>query len=138
MSVRAHYEAFAAALRAGLPEACTVYEWDVPASPSFPYVLVWGDLGRESGESLAGTIDLLSLRPRCTYVGVTGAAVLAAADLVRDVLRHRVLIVHGWAPSRLEQAALATAQPDHQVTIPGTSSHPAYAVDEFPFTSQRA
>lgn len=137
MSVRAHYEALESVLRAELPASYTVYAFDVPASPSFPYVLVWGDLGSESTEALCGTPDLLNLRPRLTYAGVTGYSVVAVADKVRAVLFDRALTVPLWSPTRLRQTSLAAVQPDFQVTIPNTTQHPSFCVDEFPFTSQR-
>ncbi|ALE91821.1 hypothetical protein AOC05_04950 [Arthrobacter alpinus] len=138
MSVRAHYESLYALLKAELPITYTVYAFDVPAKPTYPYVLVWGDLGQETGESLCGTPDLLNLRPRVTYAGVTGYSILSVADKVRAVLFDRALSVAGWSPTRLRQASLAPIQSDFDVTIPNTSSHPSFCVDEFPFTSQRA
>ena len=138
MSVRAHYEALSALLKASLPTTYKVYEWDVPAKPTYPYILLWGNLGQETGEAMCGTPDLLNLRPKITYGGATGVAVLSVADKVRDVLRDRALTVPGWSPTRMRQASLIDAQSDLQVTIEGTSSHPSFGVDEFPFTSQRA
>lgn len=138
MSVRAHYAALESVLRAELPATYTVYAFDVPASPKFPYVLLWGNLGRETGEALCGTPDLLNLRPRITYAGTTGLAVVSVADKVRAVLFDRALIVAGWSTTRMQQGDLDAVQPDFKVTIPNTTQHPSYCVDEFPFTSQRA
>lgn len=138
MSVRAHYAALESVLRAELPTTYTVYAFDVPASPKFPYVLLWGDLGRETGEAMCGTPDLLNLRPRITYAGTTGYSILSVADKVRAVLFDRALSVTDWSPTRMQQTSLAPVQPDFQVTIPNTTQHPSYCVDEFPFTSQRA
>ena len=138
MSVRAHYDSLYSLLKAQLPTSYQVYKWDVPAKPAYPYVLLWGGLGRETGEALCDTPDLLNLRPKITYAGATGDSVLAVVDRVRDVLRDRVLTVPGWSPTRLKQTSLIDAQPDHQVTLEGTALHPVFGVDEFPFTSQRA
>lgn len=138
MSVRAHYAALHDLLKAELPTSYAVYKFTIPAKPPLPYVLIWGDMGQESGESLAGTTDHLDMRPRVTYGGQTGDSVMAVVDKVRDVLRDRMLAVAGWSPSRLSQARLQGAQEDPSVTIEGTASHPVFAVDEFPFTSQRS
>lgn len=138
MSLRAHYDALAAVLTASLPTTYKVYQWDVPELPTYPYVLLWGGIGQETGESLAGTPDLLNLRPKITYAGQTGASLLVAVDKVRDALRDHALTVPGWSPTRLRQTSLIDAQPDFQVTIPNTKTHPVFCVDEFPFTSQRA
>lgn len=138
MSVRAHYAALESVLRAELPTTYTVYAFDVPASPKFPYVLLWGDLGRETGEAMCGTPDLLNLRPRITYAGTTGYSILSVADKVRAVLFDRALSVTDWSSTRMQQTSLAPVQPDFQVTIPNTTQHPSFCVDEFPFTSQRS
>lgn len=137
MSVRAHYAALEAVLRAELPATYTVYAFDIPASPKFPYVLLWGDLGQETGEAMCGTPDLLSLRPRLTYAGTTGYSVVSVADKVRAVLFDRSLTVSDWSPTRMRQGSLEAVQPDFSVTLPGTAQHPSFCVDEFPFTSQR-
>lgn len=137
MTLRAHYEALAAVLTAALPAPYKVYQWDVPELPTYPYVLLRGGIGQESTEALCGTPDLLSLRPKITYAGATGASVLVAVDKVRDALRDRALTVPGWSATRMRQASLIDVQTDYDVTIPGTKNHPVFGVDEFPFTTQR-
>lgn len=138
MSLRAHYDAIAAVLRASLPVNYKVYEWDVPEIPSYPYVLLWGGIGTEDTEALCGTPDTLNLLPKITYAGQTGAQLLVAVDAARKVLSHKVIPVAGWVPSRLGQTSLIDAQADRAVTIPNTKTHPVFCVDEFPLTSQRA
>lgn len=137
MSIHAHYTALAAVLRAGLPPGCKLYEWDVPEEPAYPYVVLWGDIGQMTGESLCGTPDLLNLRARLTYAGLTGSQLLIVVDAVRPLLNDRVIPVDGWAPTRIRQTSLQDAQADYSVSIPSTRNHPVFCVDEFPFTSQR-
>jgi hypothetical protein len=138
MSLRAHYDAIAAKLKASLPANYKVYEWDVPEIPTYPYVLLWGGIGTEDTEALCGTPDTLNLRPKVTYAGQTGAQLLVAVDVVRVLLSNKVIPVAGWSPSRFKQESLIDAQADPLVTIPATKTHPVFCVDEFPFTSQRA
>lgn len=138
MSLRAHYDALEAVLVAALPATCKVYPLVVPEVPTYPYVVVGGGIGQETGESLAGTPDLLTLRPKITYAGQSIASLHGVVDKVRDALRDRALTVPGWSTTRLRQSSLIDAAADFAVTIPGTKAHPVFCVDEFPFTSQRS
>lgn len=134
LALRAHYDAVAAMI----PSKYKLYQWDVPEIPTYPYVLLWGNIGNEYTEALSGSPDSGSYRPKLTYAGQTGAQLLTVVDAVRSALNNRAPVVAGWSPSRLRQTSLIDAQADRSVTIPGTSSHPVFCVDEFPFTSQRA
>ena len=134
MSLRAHYDA----IQAMIPVKYAVYQWDVPALPIDPYVLLWGGIGSEDTEALCGDPDTLTLRPKITYAGATGAQLLVMVDTVRAALNARTPVVPGWSPSRLRQSSLIDAQPDYDVTVPNTTAHPVFCVDEFAFTSQRA
>lgn len=104
---------------------------------SYPYVVLWGDIGSETTEALAGVPDTLNLRPRVTYVATGFDQLMWLIDQVRPALIHRIPAVPGWAPGRLSQQSLTDAQTDFDVTIPGTNQNPMFAVDEFPLSSQR-
>ena len=136
--IREHY----AAVKALLPgSGLTVYMWNVPSSPVFPYVCLWGDLGDESsggpdGDSLCDTPDVLTLRVRATYAGLTGDALGIVAAKVRAALNRKTPVVAGWAPSKLRQSVLMDAQTDFDVTIPNIG-HPIFAVDEFSLVSNK-
>lgn len=104
---------------------------------SYPYVVLWGDLGDETGESLAATPDSLELRIRVTYAAVGLEQLLDVIDLVRAALSDRRPTVSGRSLSRLRQASLIAAQEDTDVTL-SDRSHPMFAADEFVLTSQRA
>jgi hypothetical protein len=131
---RAHY----AAVRALLPPALTVYEGSADDTPSYPYLLLGGGLGQETGESLTGRPDTLELAPKVTYAAATLAQLLMLVSDVRPALINARPVVPGWVPSRLGHASVTDAHVDFNVIIPGAKSHPFFAVDEFPFTSQRA
>jgi len=136
--IREHY----AAVKALLPvTGLQVYMWSVPTSPVFPYVCLWGDLGDESsggpdGDSLCDAPDVLTLRVRATYAGLTGDALGIVAAKVRGALNRKTPVVPGWAPSKLRQSVLMDAQTDFDVTIPNIG-HPIFAVDEFLLVSNK-
>lgn len=135
--IKEHYDA----VRTLLPGTVTAYMWNVPSSPVYPYVVLWGDLGDESsggpdGDSLQDVPNILSLRIRATYAGLTGDSLLTVCKNVRSALNRKTPVVAGWAPSMLRQATLMDAQTDHSVTIPNIGS-PIFAVDEFSLVSDR-
>lgn len=136
--IREHYDA----VRALLPATVRVYAWDVPAAPAYPYVWLHGDLGDESsggpdGDSLEDSPDVLSLRVRATYVGLTGDSVLITARNTRAALNRKTPTVAGWRTNPLRQSTLMDVEVDRDVTIPGSGTHPLFAVDEFALTSER-
>jgi hypothetical protein len=136
--IREHY----VAVRAILPGAVRVYPWGVPDAPTYPYVVIWGDLGDESsggpdGDSLEDVPDVLSLRIRATYAGLTGDSVLIVARNVRAALSRKTPTVTGWRANPLRQSTLMDVQVDRDVTIPGSGTHPLFAVDEFALVSHK-
>lgn len=137
--IREHYDA----VQALLPVTMTVYRGSVPDAPSYPYVVLWGDLGEESsggpdGDSLMDVPDVLSLRLRATYAGLTFDSVLIMARNVRAALSRKTPTVAGWRANPLRQSALMDVQVDHDVTITGTSANPLFAVDEFALVSEKS
>lgn len=102
----------------------------------YPYVVLWGDPGNETGEDLAATLDTLELRIRVTYAARGFEQLLDVVDLVRDALTGRRPPIEGYTTSRLEQRSLQAAQADKDVTL-SDRSHPMFATDEFVLTSQR-
>lgn len=136
--IREHYDA----VRALIPGTVRVYAWGVPEAPSYPYVVIWGDLGDESsggpdGDSLEDVPDVLSLRIRATYAGLTGDSVLIVARNVRAALNRKTPTVTGWQANPLRQSTLMDVQVDRDVTIPGSGTHPLFAVDEFALVSHK-
>jgi hypothetical protein len=135
--IKEHYDAVKALLPAGL----TVYRGSVPSTPTYPYVVLWGDLGEESsggpdGDSLQDVPDVLSLRPRITYAGLTFDSVLIVARNVRAALNRKTPVVAGWSPGKLRQAPLMDVQTDTSVTLTG-GANPVFAVDEFALVSTK-
>lgn len=136
--IREHY----AAVRALLPPSITVYVWTVPNSPQFPYVALWGSMGDESsggpdGDSLEDVPDVLSLRVRATYAGLTGDSMMVLCRNVRAALSRKRPLVAGRVTSELRQSSLTDGQADLSVTLAG-GAHPVFAVDEYAFVSTAA
>lgn len=131
--IREHYDA----VKALLPPTVRVYMWSVPETPTYPYVVLWGDLGEESsggpdGDSLQDVPDVLTLNVRATYVGLTGDSTMIQCRNVRAALNRKTPVVTGWKPSKLRQSSLMDAQTDFDVT-----PHPVYAVDQFALVSHK-
>lgn len=125
-----------------VPAGLTVYYGGVPAIPTYPYVVLWGDLGNEvsgdtAGDALDDVVRGLSLRVRVTYVAANWDSLMVTVNRVRPALNRKVPQVWGWAPSMLKQSSLMDAQPDRDFTIPGTKNHPFYAVDEYALVSEK-
>lgn len=135
--IKEHYDA----VKALLPTTVRVYMWNVPDTPAYPYVVLWGDLGNESsggpdGESLQDVPDVLALNVRATYSGLTGDSVLIVARNVRAALNRKTPVVAGWRPGKLRQSSVMDAQTDTSVTLTG-GAHPIFAVDEFALVSSK-
>ncbi len=135
--IKEHYDA----VKALIPSTIRVHMWSVSADPVYPYVVLWGDLGEESsggpdGDSLRDVPDILSLRIRATYVGLTGDSLLIVARNVRAALSRKTPTVAGWHPNPLRQAVLMDGQVDTDVTLTG-GGNPTYAVDEFALISHK-
>lgn len=135
--IKEHYDG----VKALVPATVRVYMWNVPTSPVYPYVVLWGDLGDESsggpdGESLDDVADVLSLRVRATYAGLNGDSLAIVCRNVRAALNRKTPVVAGWKPNKLRQASLMDAQTDTDVTVPDYG-HPMFAVDEFSLVSEK-
>lgn len=111
----------------------TVYFVDVPATPTYPYVLLWTSAGSPSLDqdvtgSFGDTDDMLGV----TVAAATPEAALAASASARAALfpgdLPRVLTVTG----RSATLTLTDSRPvavDTDVTLTATGRHPAFAVD---------
>jgi hypothetical protein len=135
--IKEHYDA----VRALIPSTVRVYPWSVPDTPAYPYVCIWGDPGHESsggpdGDSLEDVPDVLDIRVRATYAGLTGDSVLIVCRNVRAALSRKTPAVTGWVPGKLRQSSLQDVQTDTSVTLTG-GSHPVFAVDEFALVSSK-
>ena len=133
-----HYRGVGALFPAGM----TVYYGGVPDKPTYPYVVLWGDLGNEvsgdlAGDSLGDVVKGLSLRIRATYVAANWDSLAITATRVRGALNRSVPYVPSWSTSKLKQSVLMDAQADNDVTVPGTKNHPYFAVDEFALVCEK-
>lgn len=132
--IREHYEA----VKALVPPQFTVYLFDVPDNPRFPYVALWGDPGTHGSESLDPTPRDLTLSIRATCVGATYESCLIVLAAVRSALNRAAPVVAGRVCHEMAQEPLLQISPDRDVVIPGTSTHPIYAVDGYTLLSEPA
>lgn len=135
--IKEHYDA----VRALIPSTVRVYAWSVPDAPAYPYVCIWGDPGNESsggpdGDSLEDVPDVLEMRIRATYAGLTGDSALIVCRNVRAALSRKIPTVSGWRPGKLRQSSLQDVQTDTSVTLTG-GANPVFAVDEFALVSSK-
>ena len=128
---------FYKAVAALIPAAVKVYVGAVPATPTFPYAVLWGSLGDEVSESLADVPDELRMNLRVTYVGETLASVGWVAGKVRPALnRARPYVPGWWVGGGLRQSSLMDVQSDYSVTLI-SGRNPVYAVDEFALVADK-
>ena len=107
----------------------TVYRDKVPASPSFPYVFVLTNFPAVAGRAVSRRAQFHHLRSRTTVVGVTGASVRIIAQKLSAALEGKRPAVAGWVLGAIESVPNEQPiQPDRDVTIPGTATHPQYTV----------
>ena len=131
-----HYDALEALIPAGI----TVFRGSAPKSQAtgdYPYIVLGGTAGSLTGDSYAGTIDSLDPRFKLAYAGLTFDSVLITMSRVRAELVGRRLVVPGWSSGLLRHESLLDITTDFDVTVPETSSHPLFAVDEFTVMSGR-
>lgn len=113
----------------------TLYEGQVPATPSYPYAVLYMDTGRGSSRQLCGKTNRDTYNFQVTSVGVTDASVRFVVDAVMSRLKDVRPAVTGFRSNPIEHLASVPVRPDRDVTDPDTNLHPMYAVDTFTFVS---
>ena len=131
--IAAHY----AAVRALIPSSATVYPGVVPDNPSYPYVVIWGDTGKEDSETLADVPSKLTLKIYATVAGLTFDSAAAMLRIVRGALNRKRPAVTGRSVWPLMQSPQQPIQADLAVSVTGYG-HPFYAVDQYDLTSDPA
>lgn len=123
----------------GLLTGFTVYKDKVPASPTFPYVLVLTNFPTVAERSLARSVSARALRSRTSVVGLTAASVRIIAQKLTDALEGKRPTVSGWVLGAIESIPNEQPiQPDLDVTIPGTAENPLYQPFDWILTGSTA
>jgi hypothetical protein len=133
---KAHYDAFEAIL----PETVNVFRGSAPDQPvaaDYPYVVLAGNAGVEGTESATGKPDSIDLRFKLTYAALSFDQLLVAIEQVRAAFRGKRLIVPGWSSDPFRHEPLVDIRTDRDLTVPGLSVNPVYAVDELAVFSTR-
>lgn len=128
-----HYHAVAQLM----PYDLTVYVGEIKGAPTYPYVVLWGDVGLESSETLADVPDDLTVRLRVTCAGLSMDSVLITMSRVRAALNRVAPSVSEWSPGRMVQEPLQDITPDFDVNIPDIG-HPWFAVDGYTLRSTKS
>ena len=116
----------------------TVYKEKVPASPSFPYVLVSTNFPAVAERSNARRVLAEHLRSRTVAVGLTGASVRIVAEKLTRCLEGKRPVVAGWSLGAIESVPNSQPlQPDLDVTLPGTNANPLYQPFDWVLTGSR-
>lgn len=125
----------------------TVHEYEfepgrAPKPTDYPFVVLWADPGLEfSGntpgwdDSLADEVDAIELDIRATYTGMSKESVGVLARRTREALNRTILVVPGWACSRLKQSPVQGIQRDRDVQV--GHGNPYYAIDEYRLIATR-
>jgi hypothetical protein len=131
--IAGHY----AAVMALLPSDLTAYKGDVPGTPTYPYVVIWGDTGKEDTEALSDDPTTLTLKVYATVAGQTFDSAAIVLQRVRTALNRARPAVSGRVTHRMVQTPQMPIQADLSVSIPGVG-HPFYAVDQYDLISDPA
>lgn len=135
MTAQAHATAVLALLTgAGL----TVHDGAVPANPDYPYAVLYVGTGDRGPASITMASDQQTYSMQVTTVGATAASARIYAARALAALLDITPTVTGrvcW-PIRLEAAQ--PPREDRDITIPGTATHPVYAVDVYRVASRPA
>jgi hypothetical protein len=125
-----HYAGVAALL----PSDMTVYKGDVPGTPTYPYVVLWGDGGTADTEALSDDPTTFTLKVYATVAGLSFDSAAIILQRVRTALNRARPTVPNRVTHRMVQTPQMPIQADLSVTIPGIG-HPFYAVDQYDLIS---
>lgn len=113
------------------------YYGDATGADSYPYVLLWGTPGSDDVEPTLADDDAWSDLLGVTVVDDTALNTVGSAQQVRDLLDGLVVPVDSrHVQVHLRRSLGQTVQPDRDVTIPGTNTHPCFMVDRYLLVSQ--
>lgn len=118
---------FVDAVHSALPDL-TIYRDDVPANPSFPYMLLQASFPLVAGRSATRSASYREFTARTTFAGLTARSVEIVMTKAADALEGYRLDVSGWVFGALESRPNdQSIRPDLDVTIPDYG-HPQFGV----------
>ena len=136
MIVFAASDYFVDAVHSAVPEL-TIYRDDVPATPSFPYMLLQSSFPAVAGRSVARSVTHREFVARTTFAGLSARSVEIVMGKAALALEGCWLDVSGWVFGALESRPNDQAiRPDMDVTIPGVG-HPFFAVMDWVATGSK-
>lgn len=111
---------------------------DTPASPPWPYAVLFMDTGAGSRTKLCQSTDETARWIQVTSVGLTRESVEAVSEAVVGLLTDARPVVTGWKCNTIEHAYSSTVMPDDDLKDPHTGLRPKTAVDRFRYTARKA
>lgn len=120
--------------------ACTIGGYpdgQVIDPPVFPYWVLFMDTGTDDQEKLCGTSNKTTFRWQVTSVGLTDDAAEIVASKTYALLVDVRPVVAGWAPGLIRRVMSIPVRADKDVTLPGSNSHPMFAVDSYELVSRK-
>ncbi len=126
MTAQAHATAVLGLLTAA---SVTCHDGAVPANPTYPYAVLYINTGAREATNLVQTSAWQVYDVQVTSVGATAASARIYATKALTALLDVTPTVSGRTcfPIRLEVSQ--AVREDRDITIPGTATHPFYAVD---------
>lgn len=106
----------------------TVHDGAVPANPTYPYCVLYTNSGNREATALTLTSAHQIYDVQVTSVGATAASARIYADKVNTALVDVTPTVSGRTCWPLRVEVSQTPQEDRDITLPGTATHPHYAV----------
>lgn len=131
--MRDHVDAVKALLEAHEIDS---YWVDVPGSPKYPYVLLWGPAWGNSVEGAASGDKPMDRPLMATCVAENADVLLTFVELVKTILDRAQPAVPG-RHAALYYRRSEVVDVDRKITIPITNRHPAFAVENYRYRSQQ-
>lgn len=120
-----------------LPSDLKAYKGVVPDSPTYPYVVLWGDGGTADTEALSDDPTTLTVKVYATVAGLSFDSAAIILQRVRTALNRAKPAVPNRVTHRMVQTPQTPIQADLSITIPGIG-HPFFAVDQYDLISDPA
>lgn len=96
------------------PQALAVYD-SSPASPTYPYVIVYADGGVKSSDREADERIRHTQTAQTTVVGQSAAQCRAALDRVTARLENKRPVIAGWSCSKVDHPTSQPIQADESL-----------------------
>lgn len=109
------------------------YDGQVPATPTFPYRVLFFNPGYDRRDRLCVTSNVVEFYFQVTHVGLTTTAVAIVSEQTRNALADKVLHIDGWTCTPLRRQSSTPIRPDDGVTDTATGLKPLFTAETYAF-----